>query len=87
MPPTTITGFRRALSALMKPTATTDDPDGDAHRENIRAAELRQLASRVSRIGWSGADAEAKRIRAQAIAEANKIDEATAPFTTTYRSA
>jgi len=87
MPPNTITGFRRALKALMKPTATTNDPSGDAHRENIRAADLRQLAIRVSRIGWSGADAEAKRIRAQAIAEADRIDEATAPYTTTYRSA
>ena len=87
MLPTTIIGFRRALTALMKPTATTDDPSGDAHRENIRAAELRQLARQIRRIAWNNATAEAREINDQAEAEANKIDDATAPYTTTYRSA
>ena len=56
-------------------------------RRHARAADLRQLARQIRRIAWNTATAEARAINDEAEAEADKIDEATAPLTRTYRSA
>ena len=79
----TIIGFRRALTALLKPSPVTNDPNHDAHQENVRAADLRQLARRVKSIAWNNASAEAARIHAAALAEAERIDAATSHRTAT----